>query len=109
MRIDVITTTPNNLETAIFNAVSNGTLTTYELKTLNTGERRLTPIGNQFKDIITVKFERVTNENILRVTFNFMNDKPRPTEALYAIVLGMVTAMLVTHFKTYYAKIEIIA
>jgi len=107
MRIDINTTTPIALRNAIYDAVENNTLESYEKRLTGDDEDRLTPVGVQFKDIVTLRIERVPNQNILRVTFRHWNSIPQPTYALRAIVLGMFTSALVTHFNTQFTNLEI--
>lgn len=112
MRIDIITTKPAELDDKIFKAAADGTLETWEVREVtHTGKRFLTPVAAQYKDVVILELtipQNPTNLFILRVSHSYWSTKVKPDRAVNAIVLGMFTATLLTHFSDDFTKLEVI-
>jgi hypothetical protein len=106
MKIEIITPNATQLRNNIFTAVRNNILQTYEIRVSGQQEQMLTPVGNQFLDIVLLKFNIDPNTNNLVITPSYWNGRTRPNDALYAIVMGMITAALITHFKAEFTSLR---
>lgn len=107
MRIDIITDDPAGLDVKIFEAAADGTLETWEVREVkHTGKRFLTPVAQQYNDVVILQL--TVNKNKLEVTPHYWTGKTEPSKAVFAIVLGMFTAALLTHFSDEFTKLEII-
>lgn len=106
MEIAVITPNATQLKNNIFRAVRDNTLRTYEIRTSKQQEEILTPVGNQFLDVVLLVFSIDPSTNNLVITPSYWEGRTIPTDALYAIVIGMITAALITHFETEFISLK---
>ncbi|MDA6068658.1 hypothetical protein NJT12_03405 [Flavobacterium sp. AC] len=106
MKIDIVTTNAKVLNDKIFKAVGKE-LETWEARNVaHTGKRFITPIAQQYADVVILHFEVNDNNDRLRVTPHYWEGKDEPTDALFAIVMGMFTAAILTHFSDDFSKLE---
>lgn len=107
MKIDIITSNPTKLRDKIFKAVTEHVLETWIIRT--SGSRSfLTPVAAQYYDVALLEFLIDPITNNLVVTPNHWNNQSQPSDAVYAIVIGMFTATLLTHFSSNFTKLETI-
>lgn len=103
MRIEIITPSSTKLEENIFKAVGK-TLESWEIVKGTNGLNYLTPLATQYKNVVILQF--IVKDDKLTVFPNFWNGKTKPADAVNAIVIGMFTAALLTHFSSDFTKLE---
>lgn len=107
MKIDIITSSPTQLQDKIFKAVTEHILETWIIRT--SGSRSfLTPVATQYYDVVLLEFIVDPITNNLMVTPNYWETQSEPSDSVYAIVIGMFTAALLTHFSSNFTKLETI-
>jgi hypothetical protein len=108
MKIDIITSNATQLDNKIFSAAGK-TLETWEVREIqSTGKRFLTPVAQQYNNVVILQLMVNSKTNNLEVTPHYWTGSPEPTIAVNAIVLGMFTAALLTHFSGDFTKLETI-
>lgn len=104
MRIYIHTLEPKQLEVLIFKAVEK-TLETWEIKKSEKGDFYLTPVSSQYNNIVLLQL--YASKEKLTVYHTYWTNVKKPTDAVNAIVLGMFTATLLTHFGNDFTKLEL--
>ena len=106
MKIEIITSNAAPLKEKIFKAASDKKLETWEVKTSTMKEKFLTPVTSQYNGIVLIKFTIDAKTLNLIASPTHWDSKETPSDAQYAIVIGMFTATLLTHFTSDFAKLE---
>lgn len=106
MQINVITNDRNTLRQRIFQAVENEVLETWEIVKSKDQEWLLTPKATQYNNIVLLRFEISSANEDLVVFPTHWNGRETPSLALYAIVIGMITATLLTHFSPDFSQLQ---
>ncbi len=106
MEIKVITTTASDLKSKIFKAVKDEKLETWIITSGKAATEYLTPKATQYNDLVYLKFTIDDATKNLVIVPKSWNNREQATEPQKAIVLGMITASLLTHFRTEFTKLE---
>ncbi|MBF4466404.1 hypothetical protein [Flavobacterium sp. LC2016-12] len=106
MQIEIITPNATQLREQIFKAVKNGSLETWKIAQSEDDKYLLTPVGAQFYNNILLRFEVLPFSKNLTIHPTHWRTQEQSSDALIAIVLGMITAALLTHFSTDFTRLE---
>lgn len=110
MKIEIITSYPTLLKNKIFKAANdkNATLETWEIEKGDDGIQYLTHVTGQYNNEVILKLtvDSDSEPKKIIVTPHKWKGKPSAGEGKIAIVLGMFTATLLTHFKTDFDHLE---
>lgn len=106
MQIEIITPNATQLRKQIFKAVKNGTLENWKIAQSEDDKYLLTPVGVQFYNNVLLRFEVTPFSKNLTIFPTYWRKQEQPSDALIAIVLGMIIAALLTHFSTDFTRLE---
>jgi len=105
MKIEIITPYATQLKDKIFKAALDDTLETWVVRQ-GFNDKFLTPVATQYYDDVILELIVNPITDNLEVIPSYWNNKTMPTDAVNAIVIGMFTAALLTHFSSDFIKLE---
>ena len=105
MKIELKTTSAQELKTQIFNSVKKETLKTWEIRTDKEGNQFLTHSPEQWADIALLKF--IPKEDRLDIQIAWWQKNDEPSVEIKGYYIGRITEILLVHFATMFDEFEI--
>jgi hypothetical protein len=109
MLTDIITKEPKALKNAIIKKIKEEKIRTWEIRYSADDATLITHSSDQYRDVVLIEFTEYESADILEAEPKHWSHESKPSEAVKAIVLGNLTAMLITHFPKEFTALRTVS